>query len=276
MFLGRSLVALILAFGAPAYAAISQTEFEALTDRAIYEWRPMAQAHGATLVSRKLWNSDFVNAIANRNGLEWYLEMHGGFARQPEMNADIFMLILCHELGHHFGGYVFKWDFWISSEGQADYFSTQVCVRKIWGAEPQKNATFRPLVGLESKSRCDSVWREQAQRDLCYRIATQSLTYTRMAARIKSENAPSLEARDPRRVPDTRWGYPSIQCRLDTLIAGSLCTREFDVWKIPSLNHPQGVQSPEAERDAQPYSCFAQDGFTEGVRPRCWFKPAIN
>ncbi len=267
----------VTAIPVPTRAALSEAEFHALIDRVVAEWQPMAASHGATLVADRRWSSKTINAVAERKGREWQLILHGEYARQPDTTADTYTLLLCHELGHHFAGYVFKWDLWVASEGQADYFAAHACARRLWEKEKTVNAGFRAKVPAAARSKCDAVWKDAGARDLCYRVAVAALGHAGQMARIKGEaKAPSFDTPDPRRVSESKWEHRNAQCRLDTFLAGALCTREFDVWKIPSADHPAGVQTAQAERDAQPYTCFEQEGFTEGVRPRCWFKSFVT
>ena len=65
-------------------------------------------------------------------------------------------------------------------------------------------------------------------------------------------------------VKTTDRGYPSGQCRMDTLTAGALCRKPADVHSTPQT---------EAESALQICGASDQDGL--GARPRCWFKPTL-
>src|SRR6478609_9034269 len=72
------------------------------------------------------------------------VHMYGGLARRPEVTPDGFTLVVCHEVGHHFGGYPFVRDaYWAANDGQADYFSTLACARRLWQNQPADNALAR-------------------------------------------------------------------------------------------------------------------------------------
>jgi hypothetical protein len=263
-------------------AALSESEFHATIDEVIAQWQPHARAHGAELVVRKLWSSRDVNAYVSREGSRWRMDFHGEFARQTEITRDAYVLHVCHELGHHFGGFVFSWDSWKSCEGQSDYFSTHVCARLLWRTQEPENAKSRTQVDTLAKARCDSVWKRDDERNLCYRIATASLALATMMNRVSTKPrarpapAPRFDTPSAKRRREIYFGHEDAQCRLDTLLAGALCPREFDPGRIPSLNHPAGQYSAAAEQAAQASSCFTQDGFVEGTRPRCWFKSFID
>ncbi len=52
---------------------------------------------------------------------------------KDQLNLDQFLFIYCHELGHFVGGAPYKKNHgseWASTEGQADYWATSVCLRK--------------------------------------------------------------------------------------------------------------------------------------------------
>jgi hypothetical protein len=62
-------------------------------------------------------------------------------------------LIICHELGHHVGGFPFVsgtpfGGYWAATEGQSDYYSTQVCARTMWDKETAINAGFTERVSF--------------------------------------------------------------------------------------------------------------------------------
>lgn len=63
--------------------------------------------------------------------------------------------MLCHELGHHLGGAPFKPDIsWMSTEGQADYFSGSTCLKKIWRDEDNFKIVSQLLILEALKSAC--------------------------------------------------------------------------------------------------------------------------
>ena len=90
-------------------------------------YAPIVQAHGATLVVNNLWDDDTVNSntTVDENN-NWVINAYGGLARYEGINYDAYMAVLCHEMGHHLGGFPFKDDntSWASDEGEADYFAT--------------------------------------------------------------------------------------------------------------------------------------------------------
>lgn len=130
-----------------------------------------------------------VNAQINKSGSVAVIEVWGGMLNQAQMNQDVLTLLLCHELGHLLGGPPLKSrNGWSSTEGQADYYSTAHCAR---------------LMGLGEER-----FYESAQ-DLAH-----------IYAKVTGEVYPELRTCDQGVVERTNFGYPSAQCRLDTLVAG--------------------------------------------------------
>lgn len=262
-------------------ANISESEFRARIKELLDIYHPLAEKHGGKLSISGDWKSETLNAGANQMFGSWQVKITGGLARRPELTPDAFSMILCHELGHHFGGFAiapaatpFEKP-WAAGEGQADYYSTQVCARKIWGHQDQENRRFREVASVPARRLCDSIWSNEPDQNLCYRIlvAVKSLTAT-MAA-ITNKPIPDYETPDPNVVPATNFKHPAPQCRMDTAVQAALCPAYFDDLIIPGKGAPGGVGSIEAERDAAGFSCMAVSGFSIGLRPACWFKPRL-
>lgn len=130
-----------------------------------------------------------VNAEINKKNNEVLIQVMGGMLMHPQMSDETFKLLLCHELGHLLGGPPLKSrNGWSSTEGQADYYSSLECVRKL---------NFDEKTFIES-----------------------ALALTRIYAEVTRERLPRLDTCDERKVERTNYGYPPVQCRLDTLLAG--------------------------------------------------------
>ena len=257
-------------------AKMTEAEFNQLTDAVIKEWEDLAKIHGATLVANKNWTDSTVNAYATQSGKTWQVSMFGGLARRAEVTNDGFQLVVCHELGHHFAGFPFYGaNDWAASEGESDYFATQVCARKIWSDEPELNATYKTRISAAAVEKCDAAWSVQAERDLCYRASAGGQSLANLLAALGGQGTPKFETPDPTVVSKTNVNHPKGQCRLDTYFQGALCPTVFDVKKIPGRKHPMGQGSKDAEQEAITASCAKSAGFELGNRPLCWFKPQL-
>lgn len=259
-------------------ANITEAEFNAIINDIVELYQPLARVHGATLKSNNGWNDSTVNASANQSGNTWFINMYGGLARRREVTADGFAMVVCHELGHHFGGFPFKASIfsstWAANEGQSDYFATQACARKAWADEPTANRRFREEVDPIAKRKCDSAWDNESDQNLCYRTAMAGKSLGTLLAVLNNQGAPDFSRTDSNRVNRTNDNHPAAQCRLDTYLAGALCTKTFDDQIIPGkrLNDRNGR---EAEAEAYKYSCPASASATTS-RPNCWFRAREN
>jgi hypothetical protein len=261
------------------FADITKEEFDKIIDDMVTLYRPLAALHGAKLESSNGWSDSTVNASANRMGNTWFINMYGGLARRAEVSKDGFALVVCHELGHHFGGFPFKGGIsngWAADEGQSDYFATQGCARKAWKNEKDLNATFATRVAAFEKERCDGAWSSEDDRNLCYRIAAAGESLGGLLAALKKSPMPSYETPDQKRVFFTNHSHPDAQCRMDTYLAGAVCPAGFPDELIPARGHRGGQWTRSAEVEALKYSCSPVDALAFAQRPRCWFGPKVR
>ncbi len=129
------------------------------------------------------------NADIVKQGNELTIQVLGGMLRHRSMTPDALLLLLCHEVGHFLGGPPLKSRTgWSSTEGQSDYYSGEKCAR---------------LLGMDESS-----------------FINAAVVLTSIYAEVSKEAPPQIEQCDERRVERTNFGYPSAQCRLDTLVAG--------------------------------------------------------
>ena len=259
-------------------ANMTEQDFNRIINSIMNIYKPIVAAKGATLKSNNLWSDATVNASAQQVGNNWIVNMYGGLARRAEVTADGFAMVVCHELGHHLGGFPFYGDTdWAASEGQSDYFATQSCSREIWKNELAENARFRSLVGDYEKSKCDAMWSKTEDQDLCYRTAAAGQSLATLLGALRSGSTPPrFDTPDPRKVSSTYTGHPDAQCRLDTYFSGALCPVSFDRNIIPGRSTTGGQTSQAAELKASASSCMTAAGYAGGVRPLCWFKPKLE
>jgi hypothetical protein len=231
------------------------------------------QNFGAELVIERNWISPVVNAFAAREGNKWQIFTHGGMPRRAELTEDGYTLVICHELGHHVGGYPFKGESWAASEGQSDYFATKECLRKIWALQVQQNEEKAAAVESIPKQRCDAAWVSNEDRNLCYRIAMAGKSSALLSSVLSKGPPPKFETPDNSQADRTIMVHPKPQCRLDTYLSSATCHQpSMEEW-IPGLANPFGKNSKEAEIESAQNSCYAAAPLSDGFRPSCWFKP---
>ncbi|MGE0173439.1 MAG: hypothetical protein AB7T49_11650 [Oligoflexales bacterium] len=242
------------------FAGLSELEFNEVLDKVEASYKPVFESHGAVLIIQKLWNDDEENASASRTENSWIVTMYGGLARNSKITKDAYTLIACHELGHHLGGFVFK-EKWSAAEGQSDYFAAMSCLERLWGNAAEENRSSRKSVDPKAKEMCDGVHSDSARQDLCYRVMMAGYS---AASSLAGQGAVSFSTPDEYETNVTNVWHPTPQCRLDTFIQAALCTLSYEATVIP-----------QTEEESSQYTCMTARGFDVGMRPRCWFAPAL-
>lgn len=249
---------------------MDEKEFDAQIDKAIAFFGPILKKNfGATLIVNRYWNDEKVNAYAYQTGDRWYLSMFGGLARR--VTADGFMAVIMHELGHHVGGFPFTGSYsWAAAEGQSDYFATGSGLTALLAAEDSSEAAKE--IPEYPKAKCDAVWAEEKDKELCYRImlAGKSL------GDLLSRGTAKWDTPDKSQVAVTDVDHPAGQCRLDTYMAAAVCVRKWDFSVIPGKDLRSARNSVAAEKVSAKYTCMAANGDKVGLRPACWFKSQLK
>ncbi len=243
---------------------ITEAQFNAVIDKVEGIYAPIVSEYGGKLRVVRLWKDATVNAYAQQYGTDWRVSMFGGLARHKTITPDGFSLVVCHEIGHHIGGAPKYMDEdWASNEGQADYFATLKCLRRVWQSEDNVGAMKGVSVPKFLKDSCTKQWSSQADQALCIRGAMAGDSVAKLFAALSSQRTPAkFDTPDPSEVLMTEDAHPATQCRLDTYFQGALCEKSFNE-EIGQTEEVQGT-------------CHASNGQSLGLRPRCWFKPSVE
>lgn len=243
---------------------VSKNDFNLLLDNLEKLYKKEARKMGKRLSISGKYNSNIVNAYA----LQVYpgtmtVRVLGGIVRHPLMTYDGLALVVCHEIGHHMGGAPRKWERmnkWASDEGQSDYFAPLQCLRRLW-----KNDNNEAIINQrkekisETHSKCIQSYSDAKEIALCERTLYAALDVTKLVAAARHEDeSPNLGTFDPKVVEKTNQEHPASQCRLDTMLAGTLCTKSPEVFD--GVNAENGV-------------CSELSGDIIGTRPHCWYAP---
>ena len=241
----------------------SEKKFHKTIDQLENSFSGEINAYGAELRVVRDWENSELNAQAFRSGKEFFIKLYGGLFRYETITPDAYRLIICHELGHLIGGApTFKPRNDGSSEGQADYFSTAKCFRKLIRGEDHSRGIERKPIHPMALGKCEESFPLKSEDyQICLRtsLATESLART-FKSLGELDTLPQLDTPDPYIRTFTLFnGYPNAQCRVDTLFAGSLCTKaESELNDFDLQNYHQG-------------NCNQDEGYSEGVRPACWY-----
>lgn len=230
---------------------------------AIYE--PIIDKMGAKLSIARKWNDGTVNAYAQRSGRTWRVSMFGGLARHEAITPDGFALVVCHEVGHHIGGAPKKagwFGSWATNEGQADYFATLKCLRKMFRAEIKETRSmvkFLKVPKLVVKT-CEEQFSSEDDQAICQRGAMAGLSTAKLFQDLRdSDVVPKFGTPSTDETTRTDDNHPATQCRLDTYYQGALCQID-ELIDVDQKDETVGV-------------CYRDSGDTVGVRPLCWFAP---
>jgi hypothetical protein len=252
---------------------ITQDQFNAAITKANGIFTPLISALGGRLDIRGNWTDATVNASATQSFGTWVVNMYGGLARRQEVTADGFAMVLCHEIGHHLGGFPFV-SSWGADEGQADYFATSHCARLLWGSEPEVNAQSRDTIEAYPKSLCDDVYQTEDAQNLCYREMLAGKSLANLLGALGGDSV-AYDTPDTSVVSRTDHNHPAAQCRLDTYMAAALCSQTWDSSVIPGKRNGTGRNDAQAEGESAQYYCASRDQWSHGTRPTCWFHPGI-
>lgn len=259
---------------------MTEEEFRAILGHIQSIYAPVVSGHGGNLQISGEWKNEKLNAGAAQQGKAWRVMITGGLARRSELTPDGFALIVCHELGHHLAGFPIASrgpldGAWAANEGQADYFATQVCTRRIWKDDFAQNEKFREQATPQNMQLCERAWLRYNDQNLCLRVlaATESMILT--MATLMQKPVPKFDTPDTTQVAKTNDNHPPVQCRMDTSLMGAICLADFVDHLIPGKKVKGGHQSLEAEQEAAQYSCTQFSGYVDGFRPQCWFKPRL-
>ncbi len=244
----------------PRYAPIVGEINESLFNQIIREVSSIYQQDGMTqLLFEPHWDNSFTVAYSSQREGKWIVYVNGGMARTPHMTVDAFRLLLCHEIGHHIGGVPFSpFDHWAAAEGQADYFAASKCLKRVLANKDNQDFISQQRIEPKIQQQCAQIYSDSNQQAICIRTALAGQALISAFAYMQSLPLPSLAQQDTTIVEQTITDdYPSIQCRLDTIVAGALC--DID---------PIGINSATSVTEN---SCLKRNGDILGVRPACWF-----
>jgi hypothetical protein len=199
--------------------ATSKAQFNGVIDQFEAYAKPLATKAGwKDLEVMRRWTDNTINADTYHENGKIVIRAFGGLYRHPKMTNDAFKLVLCHELGHTFGGPPLYTGEDMSVEGQADYYSTDNCALAM--GLPWKNP---------------------------------SLALARVLAELNGEPVPALDTPDQTVVQTTYEGHPHAQCRLDTYHAGAEHADRPLCWYSPKgLNYEMFPNVKNVKKNTSP------------------------
>ncbi|MDB2447136.1 M48 family metalloprotease [bacterium] len=206
-----------------------------ITENQFYEIINLAQTTYDRLLEEKglkrlkisgNWKSKTINAYMKGQLQVNLVDISGGLARRPEVSPEGFALVLCHEIGHAYGGKPDKRAplFKASVEGQADFYGAGVCLKKIIGQIPESSTVKLTSYMKEACSKDKDV-------KTCERVLQAGQSAGNLLSFIKDQVEPNYTTPDESKVRRTLKSYPeTVQCRLDTYFNGALGLKRPRCW----------------------------------------------
>lgn len=231
-------------------------------------YRPVARAQGKNLHFRVVSNESSAAEAKLDAGGNLEVVVNTGLLNRPNLTPDGLRMVICHELGHIFGGAPRKsipaeWDgavandgrSFFSSEGQADYYASASCFHRVVRGSDHRKALADTTPTARAERQCNNHLGTNSEESLiCQRAAAGGENMLQLNHTFPiSYETPSRDIAE-KVLADA---YPDRQCRLDTFLSGAVCrndmplTMDFD---NAGSNDCQGA-----------------------VRPLCWYPvPVAN
>ncbi|MBC7386469.1 MAG: M48 family metalloprotease [Cryobacterium sp.] len=248
------------------FAAYTSTEaqFNKTIAKLQAAYAPIFKAQGREYKIISDWEDGTVNAYANQNGNVSEVHMFGGLARHKKVTDDGFVLVICHETGHHIGGAPQKVDSWASNEGQADYFATLKCAHKVWEADDNASIVARLTVPAVVVERCQKGFSAANDIAICERAALGGKSLADTLGDLGNTGDTDFITPDTSVVTETDDSHPAAQCRLDTYLAGAVCGKADLATSVLD------------NKDATIGTCNTSTHDELGTRPLCWYNPTVT
>ncbi len=241
------LVTFVLLFSFATFAEVSYPEFKKLIEIFHKEYDQELSLQNANFKVNNTspgmdpdmwWKMPTVRAsyssITEGNIKTHLLFLFGGYAKIEGMTIEGLANTLCHELGHGIGGAPYKdstGSYVVSTEGQADYYATSICLRRILKHIPPKKAPT--VVDGFVDGKCRRHFKNEDDLKTCYR-SFETLENERTFFRIEVNGKETFYDRPDlsvvSRVNTKADFYPDSQCRLDTMVNGVLRIERPRCW----------------------------------------------
>lgn len=184
---------------------IGKRKFKRIVATMEREFSDYALRNDERLLMYAGWNDPTADHALARRWESAQVLIFRGMAHRREINQDALILIICHELGHLYGGDPLKnARDQISAEGQADYFASNKCLRRALRIFNDKDIEKRSLFAIRNVGK---------------------FLANNWGHPIPHQSTPDTSVTD-----ETLLEHPTPQCRFDTLLAGLNHTPRPKCW----------------------------------------------
>ncbi len=231
-------------------------------------YTPIFKKAGFQLLLESNWKDKSLKAFATAkkaNKKRRKIYVSGGHARLSFYTKETLYVTLCHEIGHHLGGYpiIPKHEWGASSEGQSDYYATSKCMKILFANDDVQNALVASseFVPQFVKNDCTKQFILEKDQNLCVRLAMASEAGVKTLGPIWATGYGDLNDRDDSVIDKMDYEHPENSCRLQTMYQGALCNAD------PKVSFSRKEELTGA--------CHPSNGNELGARPFCWFLPKL-
>lgn len=243
-------------------------KFEQFTNRVVSLYADTIKELGGNLKTEFLWESNDLNAYAEKNKSNWRIVFHGALYRDKRVTDDGFVMTVCHELGHLLGGAPFKLGRETSAEGQADYWASTVCAKKYFTEFPEEVVMTNGFVRDQCTKKYEG---DIAAQKICYRTTMAGHSLASFVGMKTEGKTPRFDTPDKHVLDVTDQLHPLAQCRLDTFLAGSLCDLEDS-----STSFHEKILGDKLTTDFKCSEVIDGQLTLVDKRPKCWFNEINN
>ncbi|MBL6991736.1 MAG: hypothetical protein ISR65_18285 [Bacteriovoracaceae bacterium] len=271
-------------------SGLSEIEYEQIISSIEKLYLPIAMRQNIRLKFIRNWDDPRENAESgfeeDATGKIFTMQFSGGLAKHKLMSKEAYTMVVCHELGHHLGGEP-TFPYGGAVEGQADYFASYDCLRRVL---INNGELFRDDLELDlpvlTKFFCNKAFSDKLNIKLCQLISYYGDKITEFSTKKKGLPVPRFET--PSMKVATKYyevgedPHPPYQCRLDTYFAAALCNKH-PLSLMISTHMQENDNSADYSRlkeqlqanmtDVVASPCMRVDQFVLGERPICWFIP---
>lgn len=231
-------------------------------------YAPIAQRENLNLNIKWYPDDPIFNAFGMSTDNSWEIAIYGGLISKPDLTPEAFRFILCHEIGHIIGGSPrFDFDGRVvldnsksdssSNSGQPDYYAASVCMKLLLKNKDNSkfnNSNIDPILKLK----CENEFKTESEQSLCKRVGNAGFAaMSFLNANMDVSMSLSFATPSKKVAIQMESTHPDFQCRVDTILAGTLCN-----------SSPKGINSNEA--DQMNLACSNRPS---AYRPACWFVP---
>ena len=179
---------------------------------------------------------------AKRSDNNWEITVISSLLSLNEQTKASLGIVLCHEIGHFLGGQPYVVGVQLtpavrsnapkkmSCEGQADYFATSECLRKLTTVIPDLFSKNTGIINPYLNAECEKSYTDSMEIKVCQETLVASyqasIIYQKIMEQLKVPASffSKIDNEKSDRTLNLVGEYPTLDCRYETFINGALCS----------------------------------------------------